>query len=690
MFNLYLEKIMQDTLQDYYTSISIGGRRICNLRFADDIDLLGGSNAELQELTDRLTQSADSFGMEASTEKSKVMVNSRNEVKAVIYMNGEQLEEVDFFTYLGGTITKDGSSQEEVRRRLGVATSAFSRLSRLWKTNNISFSVKHKLYKALVVTILLYGCETWTLLAETEMKIQSFETKCLRRLLQISYKEHKTNKYVRELVQSLVGPQEPLLTTVRRRILQRFGHITRHTSLAKTILQGTLEGGRKRGRQRKTWLDNIKEWTSLNVPELLAAADRRETLPCPPDDQAYTYYSIYRHLVVWTQRVKHLWRAGQCKFTRDAESEKKTEDSGVQRRRYKIVVTTVQWLQSSLDRSDTESETPVEIWTVCVHKGVVQTEVTQRVKHLWRAGQCVFTRGTEKKTEDSGVQRRRQKIVVTTVQWLQSSPDRSDTESETPVEIWTVCVHKGYREGDTKTGVQRRRYKIVVTTVQWLQSSPDRSDTESETPDCGDLDSVCLQGVQRRRQEIVVTTVQWLQSSPDRSDTESETPVESWTWAINKATCPKPPNTKPSAGTESKGLVVLPYIKDLSEALWRIFISHGISTCFKPTTTLRHILGQKDKASKEKKCGVIYHIPCQGKNNKGPCQETYIGETERSLKARFQEHTRPRSASSEVSQHMESPGHVVSLDTVRILHTEQDYFLRGVKEAMFIQEEYLT
>ncbi|KAI8509548.1 hypothetical protein Bbelb_133960 [Branchiostoma belcheri] len=285
LFNLYLEKIMQDTLQDYYTSISIGGRRICNLRFADDIDLLGGSNAELQELTDRLTQSADSFGMETSTEKSKVMVNSRNEVKAVMYMNGEQLEEVDSFTYLGGTITKDGSSLEEVRRRLGVATSAFSRLSRLWKTNNISFSVKHKLYKALVVTILLYGCETWTLLAETERKIQSFETKCLRRLLQISYKEHKTNKYVRELVQSLVGPQEPLLTTVRRRKLQRFGHITRHTSLAKTILQGTLEGGRKRGRQRKTWLDNIKEWTSLNVPELLAAADRRETLPCPPDDQ---------------------------------------------------------------------------------------------------------------------------------------------------------------------------------------------------------------------------------------------------------------------------------------------------------------------------------------------------------------------------------------------------------------------
>ncbi|KAI8518005.1 hypothetical protein Bbelb_040220 [Branchiostoma belcheri] len=151
-------------------------------------------------------------------------------------------------------------------------------------------------------------------------------------------------------------------------------------------------------------------------------------------------------------------------------------------------------------------------------------------------------------------------------------------------------------------------------------------------------------------------------------------------WAINKATCPKPPNTKPSAGTKSKGLVVLPYINDLSEALRRIFNSHGIATCFKQTTTLRHTLvAPKDKTPKEKKCGAIYHIPCQGKNNKGPCQETYIGETERSLKARFQEHI-----------HIESPGHFLSLDTVKVLHSEQDYFLRGVKEAIYIRAHHPT
>ena len=84
---------------------------------------------------------------------------------------------------------------------------------------------------------------------------------------------------------------------------------------------------------------------------------------------------------------------------------------------------------------------------------------------------------------------------------------------------------------------------------------------------------------------------------------------------------------------------------------------------------------------------MVYHIKCAGQTNRGPCTETYIGETERSLKTRFSEHKRPSSTTSEVSQHIhiESPGHTVTLDKVRILDTEQDYFVRGVKEAIYIR-----
>ena len=76
LFNIYLENIMQEALKNHSTTISIGGREICNLRFADDIDLMGKTETELQELTSRLDNAANKYGMEISAEKSKILVNS--------------------------------------------------------------------------------------------------------------------------------------------------------------------------------------------------------------------------------------------------------------------------------------------------------------------------------------------------------------------------------------------------------------------------------------------------------------------------------------------------------------------------------------------------------------------------------------------------------------------------------------
>ena len=98
----------------------------------------------------------------------------------------------------------------------------------------------------------------------------------LMKLLRTSYLEHKTNDWVRSTINFLVGPQELLLAIVKRRKLAWFGHVIRRNSLSETILQGTLESGQRRGRQRKCWMNTIKEWTSIPIPELLARAARRK------------------------------------------------------------------------------------------------------------------------------------------------------------------------------------------------------------------------------------------------------------------------------------------------------------------------------------------------------------------------------------------------------------------------------
>ena len=125
-------------------------------------------------------------------------------------------------------------SAAEVPIRIDKASAAMVRLDTVWKSNKISFPTKFRLYKSLVVSILLYSHTealgvpvgppshlyqlqkgTWMLLEVSDLRIQAFENKCLRRLLWTSYIKHKTNEYETNRFHALTGPQEPLLATVK-------------------------------------------------------------------------------------------------------------------------------------------------------------------------------------------------------------------------------------------------------------------------------------------------------------------------------------------------------------------------------------------------------------------------------------------------------------------------------------------
>ena len=155
-----------------------------------------GNNDELQELTDRLSNSAREYGMEISSEKSKVVVNSGDNTTAQISMNGQELEEVMAFKYLGAMLTKDGRSTEDIKIRLAIATASMAKLNKIWSSKDVNFPTKIKLYKTLVLFTPLYGCESWTLTADSTKRIQAFENKCYRRVLGISWKDRETNQFV--------------------------------------------------------------------------------------------------------------------------------------------------------------------------------------------------------------------------------------------------------------------------------------------------------------------------------------------------------------------------------------------------------------------------------------------------------------------------------------------------------------
>ena len=101
--------------------------------------------------------------------------------------------------------------------------------------------------------------------------------RCYRKILRICYKDHVTNEEVNAKIQQAIGPHEDLLTIVRRRKLQWYGHVSRSSGLAKTILQGTVKEGRRQGRQRKRWEDNIRELTGLEFAKSQRAVENRKT-----------------------------------------------------------------------------------------------------------------------------------------------------------------------------------------------------------------------------------------------------------------------------------------------------------------------------------------------------------------------------------------------------------------------------
>ena len=209
---------MTDALEDHEGTISIGGRTITNLRFADDIDGLAGEEEGLAKLVERLDKASTAYGMEISAEKTKLKTSNTSSIDIEITVNGQELETVTSFKYLDSVIGDEGS-KPEILSRIAQTTAALTRLEPVCNDRSISLNSKIRLIHFLATSIFLYACESWTLTAELQRRIQAMEMGCCGKILHISYKDHVTNEEVRAKIQQAIGSHEDFLTIVKRRKL---------------------------------------------------------------------------------------------------------------------------------------------------------------------------------------------------------------------------------------------------------------------------------------------------------------------------------------------------------------------------------------------------------------------------------------------------------------------------------------
>jgi len=272
-FNGYSERVMRESADVLsWIGITISGRTINNLRYADDIVLVATSKEALQQLMDRVNETSRKYGLEINTKKTKVMVVSRTREKISITCNGGILEQVESFRYLGVIVEENGDGGREIRARLGMARTAMGSLTALWRDRAIGTGLKLRLMRSLVWTVALYGCETWTLRMEDKRRISAFEMTTYRRMLRVSWREFRTNESILEELR----PEQRLLEVVRGRKLNYFGHMIRADKLPAFICQGYVDGKRARGRPRRRWMDDVEEWTGMTMADCVRSARNRE------------------------------------------------------------------------------------------------------------------------------------------------------------------------------------------------------------------------------------------------------------------------------------------------------------------------------------------------------------------------------------------------------------------------------
>ena len=168
------------------------------------------------------------------------------------------METVRDFIFLGSKITEVGDCSHEIKRRLLIGRKVMTNLDKISKSKDITLPTNVHLVKAIVFPIVMYGCESWTIMKAECQRIDAFELWCWRRLLRVPWTARRSNQSIlRE-----ISPEYSLEGLMLKLKLQYFGHLTwRAESLEKTVILGKI-GGRKRGDDRgwDGWMPSPMWW----------------------------------------------------------------------------------------------------------------------------------------------------------------------------------------------------------------------------------------------------------------------------------------------------------------------------------------------------------------------------------------------------------------------------------------------
>ena len=247
LFNLYAEYIMKNSrLDETQAGTKIAGRNINNLRY--------GRKQRTKEPLDETERESDKAGLKLNIQKTKIITSWQ--------IDGETIETMTNFIFLGSKVTADGDCNHEIKRRLLLERKVMTNLYSILQSRDITLLTKVYTIKVMAFPVVMYGCESWTIKKVECQGIDAFEPWYWRRFLRVSWTARRSNKSILKEI-SCEYSLEGLMLKLK---LQYFGHLMRRTdSLEKTLMLGKTEGRRRRGRRRMRWLDGITNSLEMDM-----------------------------------------------------------------------------------------------------------------------------------------------------------------------------------------------------------------------------------------------------------------------------------------------------------------------------------------------------------------------------------------------------------------------------------------
>jgi hypothetical protein len=226
--------------------------------------MMRGSVHTVRENAEALVVANKEIGLEVNADKTKYMVVSRDRNAGrgrSMEIDNSSTERVEEFKHLGTTLTDQNSYQEEIKSRLKLGNSCYHSVQNLVSSSLLSKNLKIKIYRALILPVVLYGCETWSLTLRENRTTRMFENRSLRRVFGPRRDEvtGEWRKLHNEELNNLYSVPN-IVRVVNSRRIKWAGHVARMEveRLVHRVLLGNPEGKRPLGRPRRRWEDNSK------------------------------------------------------------------------------------------------------------------------------------------------------------------------------------------------------------------------------------------------------------------------------------------------------------------------------------------------------------------------------------------------------------------------------------------------